>query len=196
MEPSQKGYLGHQKSLKERECVVCKNKFKQKSPNQKHCGSIEYKIGCSYKMNLPSKRKLYFKEYNKKYSKEYYKRKKNNPEFKRKNRERAKKWHDKNYIHYKGRQKERTLKTKILVFNEYGKRQGGIKCNCCGEKMIEFLCIDHINGGGSKHRKEIRKEGWEFYRWLKNNNFPEGYQLLCHNCNQGKHIYEECPHKK
>ena len=28
-------------------------------------------------------------------------------------------------------------------------------CECCGEKHLEFLAIDHINGGGGKHRKKL-----------------------------------------
>lgn len=32
---------------------------------------------------------------------------------------------------------------------------GTLKCACCGDGHIEFLTIDHINGDGNKHRKEI-----------------------------------------
>jgi hypothetical protein len=70
----------------------------------------------------------------------------------------------------------------------------GDKCMCCGETIKEFLCIDHINGGGCKHRKEIGG-GSYFYVWLKKNNYPDGFQVLCHNCNQAKSAYGECPHK-
>ena len=38
--------------------------------------------------------------------------------------------------------------------------------------------------------------GTKFYRWLKRNNFPEGFQVLCFNCNCGKEINKGvCPHK-
>jgi hypothetical protein len=70
----------------------------------------------------------------------------------------------------------------------------GGKCSCCGETEIVFLVIDHINGGGCKERK-IRGHGSQFYRWLKKENFPSGYQVLCHNCNFAKRM-GECPHKK
>lgn len=70
----------------------------------------------------------------------------------------------------------------------------GNKCKCCGENRIEFLSIDHINGGGTKHRKEIGNAS--IYVWLKRNNFPkEGFRILCHNCNMSKAYYGYCPHQ-
>ncbi len=53
----------------------------------------------------------------------------------------------------------------------------------------------HINGGGSKHRKELGLIGRAFYAWLVHNNFPSGFQTLCHNCNQAKSLYGICPHQ-
>ncbi len=71
----------------------------------------------------------------------------------------------------------------------------GGKCTCCGEDQLEFLTIDHINGGGNKHRRSI---GWaSLYRWLKKNGFPKkGFQVLCWNCNIAKGFYGKCPHQK
>jgi hypothetical protein len=60
--------------------------------------------------------------------------------------------------------------------------------------MLHFLCIDHINGGGSKHRREGKFPS--MYQWLKTHNFPEGFQVLCHNCNMAKFIYGVCPHRE
>lgn len=73
------------------------------------------------------------------------------------------------------------------------KAYGG-KCACCGENRFEFLAIDHINGGGAKHRKELRAEGNTFTRWLKKNGWPEGFRILCHNCNSSIGYYGYCPH--
>lgn len=73
----------------------------------------------------------------------------------------------------------------------------GEKCSCCGESIPQFLAIDHINGNGNKERKKIKKAGSGFYKWLIDNNFPEGYQVLCHNCNMGRHLNGGiCPHKQ
>lgn len=68
------------------------------------------------------------------------------------------------------------------------------RCACCGEKELAFLTIDHIKGGGNKHKKRIGK-GILFYRWLKRNNYPKGFQVLCMNCNWGKYIKGVCPHQ-
>lgn len=80
----------------------------------------------------------------------------------------------------------RKLRTDAL--NAYGN-----KCACCGEMAIEFLSIDHINGGGSKHRRELGG-GSHFYHWLKKNGYPAGFRVLCHNCNQALGLYGYCPH--
>lgn len=61
-----------------------------------------------------------------------------------------------------------------------------MKCNNCGEAHVEFLEVDHINGGGRKHKQ--RENITDMYSYLKNNNFPEGYQILCANCNIAKVI--------
>ena len=75
-----------------------------------------------------------------------------------------------------------TLREKI--FDHYGN-----VCACCGETESDFLCIDHIEGGGNKHRQEIieaHNEGRSMYRWLDKMNYPEGFQTLCANCNASK----------
>jgi hypothetical protein len=87
--------------------------------------------------------------------------------------------------------KKRHLREKIAVFNHYGK-----KCNCCGEEGVEFLSIDHINNDGAKHKRENGIKRWDFYHWLIKNNFPEGFQTLCMNCNFAKGKLGYCPHKK
>jgi hypothetical protein len=70
------------------------------------------------------------------------------------------------------------------------KHYGGV-CACCGESRYEFLAIDHINGGGTQHHKQIRTP---IVRWLRKNNYPEGFRVLCHNCNQSLGQYGYCPH--
>jgi hypothetical protein len=72
---------------------------------------------------------------------------------------------------------------------------GDLKCDCCGERSIQFLTIDHINGGG---RKEFAAHGSSknLYRYLIRSNFPEGYRVYCMNCNFGRQRnMGECPHK-
>jgi len=92
--------------------------------------------------------------------------------------------------------KEKGIRNKLIVINHYS--NGLMSCNCCGENHIEFLTIDHIDCGNICHgkSKKIDKQcGIPFYAYLINNNFPEGYQILCFNCNCAKGAFGECPHK-
>lgn len=73
----------------------------------------------------------------------------------------------------------------------------GGKCNCCHETEPDFLTIDHIYNDGAYERR-VHKLGTDrrLYAWLKRNNFPtDRYQLLCYNCNMGKAIWGQCPHR-
>jgi hypothetical protein len=71
---------------------------------------------------------------------------------------------------------------KHSVLSHYGVDGKAICCNC-PETRLNALTIDHINGGGNQHRKEIKKTGPSFYRYLKINGFPPGFRTLCMNCN-------------
>lgn len=65
-----------------------------------------------------------------------------------------------------------------------------MSCAKCGEKDLRCLSIDHINGGGNKHLKEI---GVPIAQWLRKNNYPNGFQVLCMNCQWRKrHENHEC----
>lgn len=83
-------------------------------------------------------------------------------------------------------------KLRLLILEKYGGYPP--KCQCCNENKLEFLSIDHINGGGAQQRKSLK--GTSFYRWLKMNNFPEGYRVLCMNCNWALGCFGYCPHQK
>lgn len=107
----------------------------------------------------------------KKYQREY--RKKNAIKI----REYQKKWITKNKDKRKIISQKYRDRLRKESFDYYGN-----KCECCGEKLKDFLVIDHINGGGVKHRK-LLKGGSAIYKWLKDNNYPIGYRVLCHNCN-------------
>lgn len=90
----------------------------------------------------------------------------------------------------------RKLKIEVLI------RYGGNppRCNCCGEHLIEFLTIDHIGGGGAEHRRQLGNGslgngGSKLYRWLRKNEYPDGYRVLCQNCNFSHGVFGYCPHK-
>lgn len=66
---------------------------------------------------------------------------------------------------------------KRLVLSRYSPE---LKCQTCGHSDIRALSIDHINGGGTKHRASLGVRN--IYGWLKKNSYPEGFQVLCMNC--------------
>jgi hypothetical protein len=81
---------------------------------------------------------------------------------------------------------------KETVFLHYG----GYKCECCGETEKDFLTLDHIYGGGGKHRKEIGGNS-RTYRWIVDNGFPPLFRVYCMNCNWGSRLNNGvCPHKR
>lgn len=88
------------------------------------------------------------------------------------------------------KKKAKSRETKLMVINAYG----GV-CECCGESMIEFLTIDHINNNGAEHRKRVGK-GVKIYDDLIKQGLPQGeYRVLCFNCNITRGFYGYCPHK-
>ena len=62
----------------------------------------------------------------------------------------------------------------------------GWKCCRCGFTDYRALCVDHINGGGKKDRKECGSVA-AFYRKVLACR-GERYQMLCQNCNAIKRI--------
>jgi len=80
------------------------------------------------------------------------------------------------------------LKQRIAVLTHYS--NGTMACVQCGFSDVRALCLDHINGGGTEHRRTV-KAGGNVWLWLARHNFPPGYQILCANCNTIKAREEE-----
>jgi hypothetical protein len=79
------------------------------------------------------------------------------------------------------------LKIKERIMRHYS--GGSAFCGYCGYDDMRALTIDHIDGTGSEHRRQIKtKGGGDFFLWLKRNNFPDGFQVLCMCCNFIKRI--------
>ena len=90
--------------------------------------------------------------------------------------------------HIYGRLQNKTARAKFrsLVLQAYGGNNPS--CACCGIGHQEFLSIDHIHGGGAKHRKAVGN----VYEFLVKSNFPNGFRLLCHSCNMALGLYGKC----
>lgn len=74
-------------------------------------------------------------------------------------------------------------KYKILALKHYS--HDTMKCLWCGIDDIRVLDLDHINDDGAKHRDEIN---YNLIFWIKKNNFPPMFQVLCRNCNWIKEL--------
>lgn len=90
-------------------------------------------------------------------------------------------WRRKNYAKNRERinelQRERMRGLREDAIDAYGG-----KCACCGEGWLDYLHIDHINSGGREHRRQV----YNVYRDLQKRGYPDGYQVLCANCNMAK----------
>lgn len=65
---------------------------------------------------------------------------------------------------------------------------GGYRCSWCGIDEPLVLCLDHVENNGRTHRQQIGSiGGHRFYKWLKDNAYPPGFQVLCMNCNHAKY---------
>ena len=122
------------------------------------------------------------------YKRDYYKRNRT------KELTRRRKEYESDRAKYAAQAVKQRVRRRRLVFDAYG----GSKCSCCGEKEELFLSIDHIEGGGVQHRKSIGAgSSTSLYNWLIKNRFPDGFQVLCMNCNHGKFRNGGvCPHKQ
>jgi len=99
-------------------------------------------------------------------------------------------WNNRNRIRIQEKEKTRRADLKAHCLQRYGN-----VCNCCQESEPEFLTMDHINGNGSKHRRETK--GNHIYSILKKENYPETYRILCFNCNWSSYIGNGiCKHKR
>lgn len=119
-------------------------------------------------------------------------------EYRAKNREKINKemreWHATHREEERVKAKEyfarRYKKEKQLIFEHYGGTNP--HCECCGETRQEFLTVNHKNGRGNVHRREIGESN--LYHWLVKNNYPDGFNILCMNCNWASRITGQCPH--
>ena len=93
----------------------------------------------------------------------------------------------------KQRQKRINWQYRITVFTHYS--NGEPRCICCGEKNIEFLTLNHINGW-RKYKGSSQRGGMKLYRHLIRKGFPKNFNVMCINCNASLGWFGYCPHKR
>ena len=93
-------------------------------------------------------------------------------------------------IKYRERAAVRRTTIREETFAAYGGR-----CRCCGESRDEFLTIDHVvpfsDGGGPRDYRGATP----LYAWLRRNGYPDGFRILCMNCNFSRANRGYCPHQ-
>jgi len=132
------------------------------------------------------------------YQKDWYAK---NPEKQREIKRKWKKqnpWYDEKYYQENKERiakkaKERADKLRIDALMVYS--NGEMMCECCGERSIEFLTIDHLKNAPHT-RNNSKCGGREIFKWLKDNGYPDGFRVLCMNCNWARGQYGYCPHKE
>lgn len=77
---------------------------------------------------------------------------------------------------------------KVEVLTRYG-RAGRCQCSWDGCDVVDpdMLSLDHINNDGAKEKREGRS-GTGLYLRVVRENFPKGFQTLCHNHQWKKEI--------
>lgn len=73
---------------------------------------------------------------------------------------------------------------RLKVLTHYS--DGQLKCASCGESEYGFLAIDHVASDGAEHRR-AEPSAARLDSWLLSNGLPEGFQVLCYNCNWKKY---------
>jgi len=101
----------------------------------------------------------------------------------------------KNDPEFRAAEKKRGLGYYRQVRDEAFMAYGGFRCSCeCGCNISEplFLELDHIAGNGAEHRRSLGFPGNgkgacnSMYQHLKRDGYPEGFRVLCSNCNKGR----------
>lgn len=123
-----------------------------------------------------------------------------------KSRQQSRKWRDQKIADgtpeevaaFRAAESEKTKRAQTVCRDQVFAAYGGYICTCCGEDEPMFLSIDHIDNNGAEERRSglYSGSGYGFYRWLRKSGFPPGYQVLCMNCQVGKHKNGGvCPHQ-
>ena len=124
-------------------------------------------------------------------------------QYKERSAEYRRQWRNNNKEKYRASQRRSYEAIRLECFQHYSGKEIP-ECRCCTETIIEFLHLDHVDGDGANHRRQLKDEtgrtilgGTALYYWLKRNGWPNDpkFQVLCANCNLGKRIGKYCPHE-
>lgn len=103
-----------------------------------------------------------------------------------------------NRSYYNTSKEERTaqmLEYRWGIKQQAIERYGGA-CDCCGEDTMSFLTLTEKE----LQKEEPKQQGWysagfTLARYVIKHDFPDGYIVLCFNCEAGRVQNGICPHK-
>jgi len=152
--------------------------------NRKLCS-----VKCKNEWFAESRRKenpIWTDEYKKAYEKKY----RQLPGIKEKRALQNKQWRLAHVEHTIATNKLERANLRIAVLKHYS--GGKMCCVQCGFSDVRALALDHIYNNGAEERKRITglkgSGGSNFFRRLRRSGYPDGYQVLCCNCNFIKYI--------
>lgn len=78
------------------------------------------------------------------------------------------------------------------VLDHYGRY-----CVCCGESILQFLTIDHVNDDGKLHRVRSDVYTTLYQEFKRTGKWRKDCRVLCYNCNSGRWRNGGiCPHEE
>ncbi|MCK5612573.1 hypothetical protein KAR91_62455 [Candidatus Pacearchaeota archaeon] len=91
-------------------------------------------------------------------------------------------WRKNNPEYMSRLQTKSARKRKAAIIRHYS---GGTNtCKQCPENDMDVLTVQHDGGGGNEHRRKVGGSGGTIlYRWIIENNYPDGLSIYCANCN-------------
>lgn len=95
------------------------------------------------------------------------------------------------YKEHKTPEKERRHVAQVSWKERFIEMYGG-ECSCCGETVIEFLTIDHVQGQAGKKYRECSTRA---YKHAAKEYRPDLFRVLCMNCNMAVRWGRICPHQ-
>lgn len=158
--------------LRPRQCSMCRKE-------------VDREKSLRYRAKYPDRRRLTQGNYDMRRPDRW----RTDPEYRTRNLQSARRYKAKNREAITRQQRESYQKRRRAVLTLYGHR-----CDCCGETRLEFLAIDHRNGGGHSERRRLSASSlWT--RLLRLGTPHPNYRVLCHNCNSAFGFYGYCPHQ-
>ena len=112
--------------------------------------------------------------------------------FYRRHRGKILRWQKNYYAENKRKRREAVAISERKQKRRFVDAYGGA-CECCGEKEIIFLTIEHIGRWGKEHRELLGRK--PEYLDIEKMGFPrQRIACLCYNCNLGTKTGKPCSH--